>query len=649
MAAFTTPIDTRKRKEYADIEGTVLTSRFEEGFKDHAAQKHALNPPIFSYSNELLSAHDLATNKPKYKTWTELSYNHKLTKKRLYKMPRTYKRRGQRSQFVISKDGNYGSRKQVFLNKATGELQKRPNFARSQPRPGGLPALGDPTTEQGWDAELYGYSAALAKPHQKLNRKMHGYTGRGLYEGQGRLRRKMGAGQAMNRARGYIGGGLKLASTLNNAASVVRGLSGGGLYSGQGVYDQIDNSLIEGGLPSMTVHGQNDETDDISFTMEEWVKPIFAPAITSGAGTFSGYNSQIVQVNPGLQNFCPKLAAVAANYTHYEIHQLVFKYKTKVNESNVNNGISGDVMMTFNYDPANDTYDSVSDVMQSSGRAMGRIIDSFSIGVECEDGKSKNTKYFCRTCPVPIGRDVDEFDHGSLLIATNNIPQTYSNTAIGDLWCYYTVTLKQFKPGSSKLNNQQRDLFVDSCGVGVGIGEAAGFFDTSNGTTKVSKTLAIAQQSNLGGQLSSTAAGVLLYTFPADVEGFFEITLLMEGGSLTRSATAFTVPTVANIGFINDLYGGGAASSSSAASDAPGYETYIMTTSNVMAVCRVRVRAALPTVNNTLTITLSGGGATGTYHQWSLDVKELTQNTWQSRNVQVPKFVNVSSGMEVSV
>lgn len=503
--------------------------------------------------------------------------------------------------------------------------------------------------KRGTEASLaaFGASKKSANPQQLLNRQAGYYRGPGRYS----------FGKGLRALGGYAKSVAKVIKTGLGAARDVKEFTKGGLYGGQGVYGgqglyggqnsmTRHNALMdfEGAESSMTIHGQKDETDDFSLTLEEYIKPIFAPPIT--AGTSSSFAAQLIDINPGLQNLAPKLAAIAANYCHYELHQLVFKYKSKVNESNVNKGIAGDVMMTFNYDPANDTFDSVGDVMQSSGRIMGRIVDNLVLGVECDEGKSKDTKYFVRTCPVPIGRDVDEYDHGKLLVCTSNIPSDYSNLAIGDLYMYYTVTLKQFKPGSSKLNNQQRDVFVDS----TNRTEVLLFFDASLPVTssRLYRSALVAQQSNIGGLISSPSVRSIDYTFPADVEGYFEVILSFEGASLSATAIHSEILPGSNITNVSDMY---AANHQPVpplvgiSGDLPAPNTTACGPLCCIFIGHYKVRSSTAGFNNTIRLTYNGQSGS-TVSQWSLDVREISSNQWQSRSLLSPKFVNLFTGIE---
>lgn len=487
----------------------------------------------------------------------------------------------------------------------------------------------EPATEAEWARTAFGPSLEFSTAEQKLARANAGYRGRGLYGGMGKYGwsdfkkdwKSTGLGKSLARS------GRRLIGAATDKAI---GMIGGGLYGGMGEY--VDNALIEGGMPTMQIQAQNDETDNITFSCYEFVKPIYAPNIPSGSSSFAATR---LEVNPGLSSFAPKLAALAANYQEYEIHQMVFHYETKINESQVNNGITGDLYLVFNYDPVTDPFDNEQDVMQTSGHVKGKITENLRAGVECDPSKIKDTEYFIRTAPVPLGRDADEYDHGALIIASNNIPSNFSNLAIGDLYVYYNVTLRQFKPGVSKLNNQSRDLFVDPCSVSTS--EPQVF----NQNLNTDKTCLVAQQSNIGGQVSSPGLAQLTYTFPADVNGYYRLMLNIEGTSLTRTGT--TITSTGTISQLATMYGTGAPG------DTPNsMQDYFNTVKNI-CIADFKVRSAVGSTNNSITFQFTGGAGTGTVTQWSLEVVEMGQNLWQSRNTVTPKFINFFTGIESSV
>lgn len=552
------------------------------------------------------------------------SYSHK-------KMPRTYRKRSgaRKPKIFIAADGTVTGARGNYRHKATGVVYVRPNVKRARLRAANPqdPFGVEPTSTEQWDATDFGQSKALATRKQLLNRAAAGYTGRGMYGGQG----KYGLGKAMNRARGYIAGATKLAGAGMAAYNTVKGFSGGGMYGGQGAYG---NALMEGGEMSMKVYHQDDETDSITLTNREFVKEIYAPTNTV-VGSSSSFASEIIQVNAGLPSFAPKLSAIAANYQQYEIKQLVYELVPLISESNVNNGLTGTIMMVFNYDPTSDPFDNKEDVMQSSGAVSGRIVDHLTCGVECDTNKTKDTEYFIRTCPVPYGRDADEFDHGRLIVATNNLPQVFSNLTIAELYVYYTVELRHFKPGTIRLNGQQRDLWVTS---------STALNNRTQLQTPVdnfaNNEVLYAQQSNLGCELKSGGPQAWSLTFPPDFSGYVEVRINLEGTTLVGPSWTITKAAGVNVEEVADMYAVGGAG------DAPASSHGVLALGQLNAsfTAHLKVRAATSNTPNLVTFTNSGAGG-GQVSQWSFEVIEISQNYFQSRKNPIPVFQNVANGL----
>jgi hypothetical protein len=479
-------------------------------------------------------------------------------------------------------------------------------------------------------AAAYGDTYATADAQQRGLRNQHGFYGRGKYSFGKALRAGLGYTKTAGKiARSIAKTGVQLAADYATG----RAFTGGGMYGGQGIYggqgEYRHNALMEGGDMSMQVHGQNDETDSMTLTNREFVKEIYAP-------NNSGFNLENIECNPGLPGFAPKLAAIAANYQQYEIKQLVFEIVPLISESNVNNGITGTIMAVWNYDTNTDLYDNKEDIMQSSGAVSGRIVDKLTCGVECDDKKTKETEYFTRTCPVPLGRDADEFDHGKLVVATNNIPAALYNLTIAELYVYYTIELRHFKPGTTRLNGQQRDEFACSVNATEITSPSANF---------TNQQVLRAQQSNIGGRLTgdNLPADPLFplvniqsgweYTFPAEFNGYVEVRLILENNSNTRTGAVDTV--TGNVTRVQDLVPG----SSGLGLDPPHSNFVVFGPTSVICVYRIKVRSATAGTDNKIKITLTGGGGQSVT-QWGFQVLELSQNMWQSRTNNLPIYIN---------
>lgn len=463
----------------------------------------------------------------------------------------------------------------------------------------------------------FGLNSKSATDAQLLNRKMHGYKGAGAYS-LGRAWRRSGLGKTVARAgRSLIRAG---------AAKAISAMSGAGLYGGQGEYNA--NALISGGRMSVSGGFAGNETDTLTISDCEYVKDIFAPQIASGT---SGFASQTIDANPGLAAFAPNLAQIAANFVECEWQQLVFELRPVISESNVNNGLTGAAMMVFNYDPANgNPYDNKEDVMQAHGSVSGRIVDGLSCGVECDPDKVKETEFFIRTGPVPYGRNVDDFDIGQLVIATNNIPAAFSNQQIYELWVYYTVDLRKRKAGAMRLNNQQKDLFVCSGNV------ATANFPQNQFIAGVDGVCA-SQQNNIGGLLTSPGQSRFQYTFPPDFNGYVEVRLFIEGAAMTYSGNPSVTLSTGTLSLMSDIYG-----STQVAGDTPTALIYNNGTTQAMYIFHLKVKSVVGgNANNFILDTTTNGG---TMNQWSLEVMELTSNHFSKPAVPRPVLVNTTDG-----
>ena len=476
----------------------------------------------------------------------------------------------------------------------------------------------------------YGATAALASGDQLLQRRADGWTGQGRYSS----RRSIAAGFGR-----FAKGALAAAPA---AIAAFQQMQGQGLYTGQGEYseDTSMNALIDGGRPPPSSVAQNDETDTITFSDCEFVRDIFAPTIPSGSSTFE---PETIEVNPGLGSALPNLSQMAVNYTEYEILQCVYELRPVISENNVNNGQSGIAMMVFNYNPNEDPYDNKEDIMQAHGSVSGRITERIVCGVECDPSKTNKTKFFIRNGPVPVGKDNDEYDFGALTIATNNIPATFSNTQIFELWCSYTVKLRKRKAGALRLLNQQRDLFAL-----VGDFTSATYIGNNTqigGSTGWLK----GQQNNIGVKLTQNPGDAgLTFIFPAQLSGIFDVSLVFEsGGGIQLPTIAIVAPTVlGNCTLLYDMVTGMSPSSDSPAAWLYTGSTTALTNFAVFKV-RVKVRSATGGSNNVLALGFVAS-ATGTIGAVSVDITEFSPLQFTSRVNPKAVMLNIKDNVVVT-
>lgn len=360
----------------------------------------------------------------------------------------------------------------------------------------------------------FGPSYKSANASQREARRMTGYSGRGLYGGRGNFWKSFGRGfSRFGRTLGRgISSGAKWAwknrkdilSTAEKAAEIAA-LAGVGLYEGPGLYEGSglygSNQLVAGGRPAGKMVGMNDETDSIIINRMEYIQDIFAPEASTDGSNTTGFHKIQIPINAALANAIPALSQEAINYSEYEFIQLVFELKPTINETNINNGISGTVLATFDYDN-NTVYSSKHDIVASHGGVSNKITDLTIVGVECDASKNIENSFRTRSTPLKTGEDPNDYDKGILIIATDNVPNILANQQLFELWCYYTVVLRKPKSGALKLNNQLCDNFLAfNSAQDISIDTVSQLFNADNGA--MISGLGIGQMNNIGGAIST--------------------------------------------------------------------------------------------------------------------------------------------------
>lgn len=458
------------------------------------------------------------------------------------------------------------------------------------------------------------------------------YSGSGAYSlGKG-LRGLAGYARSLGNVGKVLGTNTITKALRDKARAAVDTIpSGMGMYGGQGAY--VANALMSGGKMSGLVYGAGDESDTITISDLEYVQDIYASEITSGTSPFA---SQSIPIQPGVHQFCPNLAQLACNFSEYEIKQCVVEWRPTISESNSNtNGQSGTVMLVTQYNVNDEALDDKESVMQYHGSVSGRIIDKLVMGVECDPAKNRGSgEYFIRSGPVPQGRDIDEYDHGRILVCTNNVPSAFSNQIIAELHIFYTVVLRKRKAGAMRLVNQQVDFYVAPFNVTV-----AQLMSTQIGNNTIQGVL-VAQQSTIGGLLSNTSnanlAKGLTYTLPAFFSGRIEIQFRMSWGAFTGATNDATMGIITpnanasgkSIFAVNDVIGGSDSPQNSFRAGnielAQGTSGAIAS-GNVTVIYHFEVKSAIGNIPNSFQISTGFiTSTTGTVSNWSLDVREYT-------------------------
>jgi hypothetical protein len=245
-------------------------------------------------------------------------------------------------------------------------------------------------------------------------------------------------------------------STSGGATAMIRQgarkLMGGGMYMGQGAYTQA-NSLVDAGA---AVPGFNDVPDGNSVVIShrEYISDVYGPP--SGNFTNVVYN-----INPGLERTFPWLSQIACNYDEYTIAQLMFTYRPTVTDFAAASGQQGQVIMATQYNANDEPFTDKRVMMQYDGAMSSKVSCEQVHGVECNPKKlSGDQGKYVRNRPVLEDHDINTYDHGQFNIAIADIPNTYANQSLGELWVSYTVELRKPKFYANKGLAITKDIFV---------------------------------------------------------------------------------------------------------------------------------------------------------------------------------------------
>jgi hypothetical protein len=278
-------------------------------------------------------------------------------------------------------------------------------------------------------------------------------------------------------------------------------------------------------------------------SQKEYIGDVFAPDSTN-------FTNTSYDLNPGLVANFPFLAQYAQNFEEYEFEQLVFEYHSTVDASSTNNpnGNTGTVIMATNYNVSSPAFTDKEQMIQYHGGVSGRMTDNLTHGVECEPSKNAGSpQKYVRTF-IPVNQDLKSYDLGKFQIAFQNIPQSYFNQQVGELWVYYKVKLTKPRLFSAQSGNVQiyraiSNFVTPPAGT---TGEAVPFNQSMPGPLNDPSAIQVpAYLTALGNSLDcklesaaltldypgggATAAHGAKVIFPAQTNGTFEVTIRYRG------------------------------------------------------------------------------------------------------------------------
>lgn len=334
-----------------------------------------------------------------------------------------------------------------------------------------------------------------------------------------------------------LGSALRMLGGLGGTAVgslVGAGGAGGGLgrqlgaglskWLGSGDYALSQNSIVERAdshVPMMHKDGQS-----IIVRHKEFLGEIL------GSTAFTV--QQTYNVNPGLANTFPWLAAIASKFQEYRMLGLVFHYvPTSGTAVGTASTALGSVMIQSSY-RAGDAPPTTK--MELLNEFWSSEITPYEPGchpIECDPKENPYNLHYVRTGALPSGTDQLLYDLATTFVATSGMQ---SNAVVGDLWVTYEVELK--KP---MLTSAVLDPAAGFSAYTTGTVTSTSIFGTSitygNGT--------LADRINLVGNT---------ITIAANLAGWFYVYVSVQPATTFSSANAGTVTvTGGTLALVNKL------------------------------------------------------------------------------------------------
>lgn len=162
---------------------------------------------------------------------------------------------------------------------------------------------------------------------------------------------------------------------------------------------------------------------------------------SSVAGQFQ---SNVFNIQPGLQESFPWLAPIATQYEQYDIKGMVYEFKSLYADSVVASSTSGSlggIIMSTNYNSVAPDWTSKQQMENTEFTTSAKPSVSFYHPIECAPNQTTVKNLYVRNGPPPENANLRMYDMGKFQIATFGLP---SNAIAGELWCTYEIEF--YKP-----------------------------------------------------------------------------------------------------------------------------------------------------------------------------------------------------------
>jgi len=304
--------------------------------------------------------------------------------------------------------------------------------------------------------------------------------------------------------------------------------------TGMGDYEIRSNSLMgdggSGDVPQFTNAGS---MRSVRIQHREYLQDV---------SSSTGFQNLTFAINPANAILFPWLSAMAQNFQEYKIHGMVFTFNSLSSDAlNSTNTALGAVIMSTDYNSANQPYASKQAAENSEYTVSCKPSSSLQHGIECDPSMTVNQGHLYispfNNGTTPAGQDIKTYNLALFQFMTQG---SQASATIGELWVSYDIEL--IKPiDNSQLNRSAADKY-QLIGVSPG-GGSSGYLFGSGGTGPQGQN-AVQTQAGVGTRLDTNTGGIASsIIFPINaIPGQVFLIIYAVNGSVTSGAVV--QPTV---------------------------------------------------------------------------------------------------------
>jgi hypothetical protein len=328
---------------------------------------------------------------------------------------------------------------------------------------------------------------------------------------------------------GLLGGAFGAPTVGRSIGSMIG--DGAATILGMGAYDIKENTLLS---TSPTVPVMHAVSNSIRISHREYIGDVVT------ASTANTFKNIVYPLNPGMSETFPWLSSIAQAFEQYELMGFVIEFKSGSGDAlNSVNTALGEVLMAAKYDASEPAYTSKQSMLNSQWATQGKPSVNVFMPIECSKDENPFSVMYVRNAELEANKDIKMYDICNINVATDGMQGT--NVNVGSLWITYDILLK--KPISLVSGGfTLKDAIFSTSSTTTGITDSEPFGNVLSSSGTYGKD-------NIGITVSSDTI-----TFPANIEGMYEIQYFTEGTAhlITHPTLAFT-----NCSLVTSAPGGG--------------------------------------------------------------------------------------------